>query len=199
MALTEAYLQKIKDNTAALVDVQIAQREAVEEYDAALAQRNELEARQAELLQLQTDLENGDVLLPSWPDPAAYIEAIPALESYFVQLEDGTWALQEHVSLDQAFSAAQTGLLNVLGEVSNSTEVQTGAMDTASGTIGGLQGEINGLNNEENARLAQMANESRCGHSKRRSTGIRRSAEHGQRLRVFLASTPRPPAAPRTR
>lgn len=158
MALTEAYLQKIKDNTAALVDVQIAQREAVEEYDAALAQKNELEARQAELLQLQTDLENGRASA-LMANTAAYIEAIPALESYFVQLEDGTWALQEHVSLDQAFSAAQTGLLNVLGEVSNSIEVQTGAMDTASGTIGGLQGEINGLN-EENARLAQMANES---------------------------------------
>lgn len=158
MALTEAYLQKIKDNTAALVDVQIAQREAVEEYDAALAQKNELEARQAELLQLQTDLENGRASA-LMANTAAYIEAIPALESYFVQLEDGTWALQEHVSLDQAFSAAQTGLLNVLGEVSNSIEVQTGAMDTASGTIGGLQGKINGLN-EENARLAQMANES---------------------------------------
>lgn len=158
MALTEAYLQKIKDNTAALVDVQIAQREAVEEYDAALAQKNELEARQAELLQLQTDLENGRASA-LMANTAAYIEAIPALESYFVQLEDGTWALQEHVSLDQAFSAAQTGLLNVLGEVSNSIEVQTGAMDTASGTIGVLQGEINGLN-EENARLAQMANES---------------------------------------
>lgn len=158
MAMTEAYLQKIKDNTAALVDVQIAQREAVEEYDAALAQKNELEARQAELLQLQTDLENGRATA-LMANTAAYIEAIPALESYFVQLEDGTWALQEHVSLDQAFSAAQTGLLNVLGEVSNSIEVQTGAMDTASGTIGGLQGEINGLN-EENARLAQMANES---------------------------------------
>ena len=158
MALTEAYLQKIKDNTAALVDVQIAQREAVEEYDAALAQKNELEVRQAELLQLQTDLENGRASA-LMANTAAYIEAIPALESYFVQLEDGTWALQEHVSLDQAFSAAQTGLLNVLGEVSNSIEVQTGAMDTASGTIGGLQGEINGLN-EENARLAQMANES---------------------------------------
>lgn len=158
MAMTEAYLQKIRDNTAALVDVQIAQREAVEEYDAALAQKNELEARQAELLQLQTDLENGRASA-LMANTAAYIEAIPALESYFVQLEDGTWALQEHVSLDQAFSAAQTGLLNVLGEVSNSIEVQTGAMDTASGTIGGLQGEINGLN-EENARLAQMANES---------------------------------------
>lgn len=158
MALTEAYLQKIKDNTAALVDVQIAQREAVEEYDAALAQKNELEARQAELLQLQTDLENGRASA-LMANTAAYIEAIPSLESYFVQLEDGTWALQEHVSLDQAFSAAQTGLLNVLGEVSNSIEVQTGAMDTASGTIGVLQGEINGLN-EENARLAQMANES---------------------------------------
>lgn len=158
MAMTEAYLQKIKDNTAALVDVQIEQREAVEEYDAALAQKNELEARQAELLQLQTDLENGRATA-LMANTAAYIEAIPALESYFVQLEDGTWALQEHVSLDQAFSAAQTGLLNVLGEVSNSIEVQTGAMDTASGTIGGLQGEINGLN-EENARLAQMANES---------------------------------------
>lgn len=158
MAMTEAYLQKIKDNTAALVDVQIAQREAVEEYDAALAQKNELEARQAELLQLQTDLEN-ERASALMTNTAAYIEAIPALESYFVQLEDGTWALQEHVSLDQAFSAAQTGLLNVLGEVSNSIEVQTGVMDTASGTIGGLQGEINGLN-EENARLAQMANES---------------------------------------
>lgn len=32
-------------------------------------------------------------------------------------------------------------------------------MDTASGTIGDMQGKINGLN-EENARLAQMANES---------------------------------------
>ena len=158
MAMTEAYLQKIKGNTAALVDVQIAQREAVEEYDAALAQKNELEARQAELLQLQTDLEN-ERASALMTNTAAYIEAIPALESYFVQLEDGTWALQEHVSLDQAFSAAQTGLLNVLGEVSNSIEVQTGVMDTASGTIGGLQGEINGLN-EENARLAQMANES---------------------------------------
>lgn len=158
MAMTEAYLQKIRDNTEKLVEVQVAQREAEEEYDTALAQRNELEARQAELLQLQTDLENGRATA-LMANTAAYMEAIPALESYFVQLEDGTWALQEHVSLDDAFYAAQVGLIDILGETSTAIQVQQGAMDTASGSIGGLQGEINGLN-EENARLAQMANES---------------------------------------
>ena len=158
MALTEAYLQKIKDNTAALVDVQIAQREAVEEYDAALAQKNELEARQAELQQLQTELCNS-ATTALLNNTAAYIEACPSLAQYFVQLEDGTWTLSETAELSRVLAAAEDGLYLAVTETSTAIQVQQGAMDTASGTIGGLQGEINGLN-EENARLAQMANES---------------------------------------
>ena len=158
MAMTEAYLQKIRDNTAALVDVQIAQREAVEEYDAALAQKNELEARQAELQQLQTELCNS-ATTALLNNTAAYIEACPSLAQYFVQLEDGTWTLSETAELSRVLAAAEDGLYLAVTETSTAIQVQQGAMDTASGTIGGLQGEINGLN-EENARLAQMANES---------------------------------------
>lgn len=158
MAMVEAYQNKIRENTQKIVDLQVQQIAAVDEYDGYLAQKNELEARQAELLQLQTDLENGRATA-LMANTAAYMEAIPALESYFVQLENGTWALQEHVSLDDAFYAAQVGLIDILGETSTAIEIQTGNMDTASGSIGDLQGQINGLN-EENARLAQMANES---------------------------------------
>ena len=158
MAMTEAYLQKIRDNTAALVDVQIAQREAVEEYDAALAQKNELEARQAELQQLQTELCNS-ATTALLNNTAAYIEACPSLAQYFVQLEDGTWTLSETAELSRVLAAAEDGLYLAVTETSTAIQVQQGAMDTASGTIGGLQGKINGLN-EENARLAQMANES---------------------------------------
>lgn len=158
MAMTEAYLQKIRDNTEKLVEVQVAQREAVEEYDTALAQKNELEARQAELQQLQAELCNS-ATTALLNNTAAYIEACPRLSEYFVLLENGTWALQEHKTLGDALTAAEAGLSNAIGETSAAIQVQQGAMDTASGSIGGLQGEINGLN-EENARLAKMANES---------------------------------------
>lgn len=66
MALTEAYLQKIKDNTAALVDVQIAQREAVEEYDAALAQKTSWRPGRQSYCNCKRTSKT-DVLLPSWP------------------------------------------------------------------------------------------------------------------------------------
>lgn len=158
MAMTEAYLQKIRDNTEKLVEVQVAQREAEEEYDTALAQRNELEARQAELQQLQTELCNS-ATTALLNNTAAYIEACPSLAQYFVQLEDGTWTLSETAELSRVLAAAEDGLYLAVTETSTAIQVQQGAMDTASGSIGGLQGEINGLN-EENARLAQMANES---------------------------------------
>ena len=158
MAMTEAYLQKIRDNTEKLVDAQVAQREAVEEYDTALAQKNELEARQAELQQLQTELCNS-ATTALLNNTAAYIEACPSLAQYFVQLEDGTWTLSETAELSRVLAAAEDGLYLAVTETSTAIQVQQGAMDTASGSIGGLQGEINGLN-EENARLAQMANES---------------------------------------
>lgn len=158
MAMTEAYLQKIRDNTEKLVEAQVAQRTAVDEYDAALAQKNELEARQAELQQLQTELCNS-ATTALLNNTAAYIEACPSLAQYFVQLEDGTWTLSETAELSRVLAAAEDGLYLAVTETSTAIQVQQGAMDTASGTIGGLQGEINGLN-EENARLAQMANES---------------------------------------
>lgn len=158
MAMTEAYLQKIRDNTEKLVEVQVAQREAEEEYDTALAQRNELEARQAELQQLQTELCNS-ATTALLNNTAAYIEACPSLAQYFVQLEDGTWTLSETAELSRVLAAAEDGLYLAVTETSTAIQVQQGTMDTASGSIGGLQGEINGLN-EENARLAQMANES---------------------------------------
>lgn len=158
MAMTEAYLQKIRDNTEKLVEAQVAQRTAVDEYDAALAQKNELEARQAELQQLQTELCNS-ATTALLNNTAAYIEACPSLAQYFVQLEDGTWTLSETAELSRVLAAAEDGLYLAVTETSTAIQVQQGAMDTASGTIGDMQGKINGLN-EENARLAQMANES---------------------------------------
>lgn len=158
MAMTEAYLQKIRDNTEKLVDAQVAQRTAVDEYNAALAQKNELEARQAELQQLQTELCNS-ATTALLNNTAAYIEACPSLAQYFVQLEDGAWTLNETAELSRVLAAAEDGLYLAVTETSTAIQVQQGAMDTASGTIGDMQGKINGLN-EENARLAQMANES---------------------------------------
>lgn len=158
MAMTEAYLQKIKDNTEALVEAQIRQREAIDEYDTALAQKQELEARQVELQQMQEALyENATQALLN--NTAAYVEACPLLSEYFVLLEDGTWALQEHKTLGDALAAAEAGLASAIGDTSSNIEVQNGAISTASGTINQYQTDINNLN-EENARLAQMANES---------------------------------------
>lgn len=158
MAMTEAYLQKIKDNTEDLVEYQIQQREAIEEYDALLAEKNELEARQAELLRLQTDLEKGkaEALLAN---AGAYIEAIPELEFYFEKTAEGNWILRENADLVTAVADANAFLEGAVGESSSAIEIQNGAIDEASGKIGELQGSINGVN-EENARLAQMANES---------------------------------------
>lgn len=158
MAMTEAYLQKIRDNTEKLVEYQMNQREAIEEYDALLAEKNELEARQAELLQLQTDLEKGkaEALLAN---AGAYIEAIPELEFYFEKTAEGNWILRENADLVTAVADANAFLEGAVGESSSAIEIQTGAIDEASGKIGELQGSINGVN-EENARLAQMANES---------------------------------------
>lgn len=158
MAMTEAYLQKIRDNTEKLVDAQVAQRTAVDEYDAALAQKNELEARQAELQQLWTELYNS-ATTALLNNTAAYIEAYPTLAQYFVQLEDGTWTLSETAELSRVLADAEAGLSNAIGDTSDAIEIQQGSMDTASQKIGDMQGKINGLN-EENARLAQMANES---------------------------------------
>lgn len=158
MAMTEAYLQKIRDNTEKLVEAQVAQRTAVDEYDAALAQKNELEARQAELQQLWTELYNS-ATTALLNNTDAYIEAYPTLAQYFVQLEDGTWTLSETAELSRVLADAEAGLSNAIGDTSDAIEIQQGSMDTASQKIGDMQGEINGLN-EENARLAQMANES---------------------------------------
>lgn len=158
MAMVEAYQNKIKENTQKIVDLQVQQIAAVDEYDGYLAQKNELEARQAELLQLQTDLENGRATA-LMANTAAYMEAIPALESYFVQLEDGTWALSETANMSRVLSDIEYGLRASIGETTTAIEIQAGCLDDSSGSIGDLQGQINGLN-EENARLAQMANES---------------------------------------